>query len=159
MKNGESIPSKVARGVAGLPDRIHAKLAAVGLVEPRVKAERATLGQMLRAFVDAADVKPASRVRMEQARTALVRHFTEARDVATISEKDADGWRTMLKAEGRRGRKPKDNETLKPKADKSKDEKPKGFAAATISRTVLYARQMFRWGMKRAWSLPTLSRS
>jgi integrase len=82
-----------------------------------------TLGTMLTAFMGTVDVKRATKVRMEQARTAMVDHFTEGRDVSTITERDAETWRAQLKADG--------------------------YAPATISRTVLYARQMFRWGVKR----------
>jgi integrase len=68
-------------------------------------------------------VKPSTLVRMRQAEAALVDHFTAGRDVATISEADADGWRAGLKEAG--------------------------YGTATISRTVGYARQIFKWAMRR----------
>jgi len=80
-----------------------------------------TLDGLLAAFFAGVDVKPATRVRMKQAESALVEHFTEARDVATIG--DADEWRAGLTKAG--------------------------YAAATISPTVLYARQVFRWAIRR----------
>jgi len=45
-------------------------------------------------------VKPASLVRMKQAKAALVDHFKDSRDVATISEADAEAWRAKLKELG-----------------------------------------------------------
>src|SRR4029079_10981306 len=47
----------------------------------------------------------------------------EGRDVATIGKADADAWRASLTTAG--------------------------YAAATVSRTVLYARQVFRWAIRR----------
>jgi integrase len=106
-----------------LSPKMHKRLVRAGLAQPRVAAQTVTLGGMLAAFFAAVDVKPATVVRMRQAESALVEHFTDARDVATITPADADAWRAALK--------------------------DAGYAAATISRTVLYARQMFRWAMRR----------
>lgn len=93
------------------------------IADPRVAPESTTLAGLLSGFLASVDVKPASRVRMEQARDALMRHFRGDRDAFSITEGDAEQWRAALKAEG--------------------------YAPATISRTVLYARQCFRWGVKR----------
>lgn len=112
-----------ARWLAGIDDVLYARVAAHGLCQPRAGAVVVTLGQMLTAFFAGVSVKPTTRVRMKQAEAALLRHFTEARDVATIDEADADAWRAKLTKAG--------------------------YAPATISRTVLYARQMFRWAMRR----------
>ncbi|HMN40853.1 MAG TPA: hypothetical protein PKE29_08395 [Phycisphaerales bacterium] len=106
-----------------LSPKMHARLVRVGLAQPRVEAQTVTLAGMLAAFFAGVAVKPATRVRMKQAEAALVGFFTESRDVATIADADADAWRAQLKTDG--------------------------YAPATISRTVLYARQMFRWGMRR----------
>lgn len=72
--------------------------------------------------MDSADVKPATRTRMEQAVSALESHFGKDTDPTEITEAGADEWRTKLS---------------------------KTYAKSTVSRTVLYARQMSRWGMKR----------
>ncbi len=109
--------------LAAIDDRIYARVAALGLAEPRKAAHAVTLGGMLAAFFASVAVKPATLVRMRQARLALVDHFTEARDVATIDAAGADAWRASLTTAG--------------------------YAAATISRTVLYARQVFRWAIRR----------
>lgn len=112
-----------ARWLADLPDTMHARLVRVGLADPRARASRVTLGGLLSEFFAGVDVKPATLVRMRQAEAALVGHFSEARDVATIGEADAEAWRASLK--------------------------DRGYSPATISRTVLYARQVFRWGKRR----------
>ncbi len=108
--------------VSKLPDHLYAKLERVGLVEPRVRRIAWTIGDMLTAFFDGVDVKPASRVRMEQARASLESHFLVTQELRSISPTDAEAWRAGLKSEG--------------------------YAPATISRSVLYARQFFRWAIK-----------
>jgi len=123
-KRHGSVPHPdAARWLAGVDDVVYARVAGLGLCQPREGAATVTLGGLLVAFFATVDVKPSTRIRMKQAESALVRHFTEARDVATIGEADADLWRASLTKAG--------------------------YAAATISRTVLYARQMFRWAIRR----------
>jgi integrase len=113
----------VAKWVADLPAGMHDRMVRAGLADTRAAQVRATVGGMLAAFFAGADVKPATRVRMKQAEAAIIAHFSDAREVGTITNADADTWRSSLvKA---------------------------GYAAATISRTVLYARQMFRFGVRR----------
>ncbi len=118
-----AIDAETARWLADLPDRMYARLVRVGLAEPRASASRVTLGGLLAAFFASVDVKPATLVRMKQVEAALVGCFTKERDAATIGETDADGWRTWLKEQG--------------------------YAAATVSRSVIYARQVFKWAMRR----------
>lgn len=105
------------------PDRMYSRLVRAGLAQPRANAQAVTLGVLLSAFFAGVGVKPATLVRMKQAEAALVDHFTKERDVATIDEADADAWRASLTKAG--------------------------YAPATISRTVLYARQVFRWAIRR----------
>lgn len=117
------IDAETARWLADLPDRMHNRLVRVGLAEPRASAARVTLGALLTGYFAALDVKASTRTRMEQARAGLLAHFGEDRDVATIGMADADGWRTKLKEDG--------------------------YAPATIARTVIYARSVFKWAMRR----------
>ena len=119
----QSPDAELSAWLRDLPERMYARLVRVGLTDPRASASRVTLGGLLAAFFAGVDVKPATRVRMKQAEAALVDYFTDARDVATIGEADADEWRASLTKAG--------------------------YAPATISRTVLYARQVFRWAMRR----------
>lgn len=120
---GHPHDAELSAWLRDLPERMYTRLARGGLVGKRELAATNTLGMLFTAFFESVDVKPASRVRMKQAETALIGFFSEARDVATIGEADADAWRAKLKADG--------------------------YAGATISRTVLYARQIFRWAMRR----------
>ncbi len=118
-----ALDPEVAKWVAALGDVMHGRFVAVGLAEPRVQAAAVTLEAMLKSFFESVDVKPATLVRMKQAEAALVKHLKADCNVAHISEPDAEEWRAKLKE--------------------------LGYAPATISRTVLYARQMFHWAIRR----------
>jgi integrase len=115
---GHPVDSETARWLANLPEFLHERVARAGLAPDRESLKPATLGPMLAAFFEGVDVKPSTRTRMEQAERALLSHFGEGRDAASISPADAEAWRADLR---------------------------KRYAQATVSRTVLYARQMFRW--------------
>ena len=122
-RHGAAPHHDAVRWLDKIDDRIHARVVALGLAKPRKGATVVTVGGMFKVFFGGVSVKPATLVRMKQAESALVDHFTDARDVATITEADADAWRAEL---------------VKAK-----------YAPATISRTVLYARQVFRWAIRR----------
>src|SRR5690349_5994036 len=62
-RNGAPPDGATAGWVGGLDDEMHARLADLGLVQPRATVQTVTLGAMLTACMDAADVKPATRVR------------------------------------------------------------------------------------------------
>jgi integrase len=120
---GTPIDAHTAAWLASLPDEAYAKVARAGLVEERPAKEAWTLGEMLDAFMAAADVKPATRVRMTQACDALRAYFGNDADPDAISEGQAEAWRASIR---------------------------KRYAQATTSRTVLYARQAFRWAERRS---------
>jgi integrase len=120
---GSPVDAETARWLGELPDRMRDRLARAGLCEPRARAARITLGELLSGFSRSVDVKPATRVRMKQAESALLQHFGPERDVSTIREADADEWRASLTKAG--------------------------YAQATVSRTVRYSKQIFRWAMRR----------
>jgi len=84
--------------VAKLDDRMHARLAAAKLVQPR----GATTGTELAPFIDGyitgrTDAKPATIVALKRARRDLVDHFGASKDIRIITEGDADEfWRALL---------------------------------------------------------------
>ena len=120
-----SIPPGAAAWVGALDDKHHARLARAELVTPRTSTN-ATLGAMLDALFAAAVVKPATQIRMRQARASMEEHFGTGARVGGIDLAGAEAWSRSLK--------------------------DAGYAAATCSRTVLYARQFFRWGMRRGFA-------
>lgn len=123
-KRHGSVPHPDAvRWLGSIDAVLYARVVAHGLCQPRAGVAVVTLGGLLSAFFDGVAVKPATLVRMKQAKAALLTHFAESHDVGTIGEADADAWRAAL-VEAK-------------------------YAPATISRTVLYARQIFRWAIRR----------
>jgi integrase len=103
--------------VTKVGEELHAKLAAVGLVEPRVQAEPTTLGPFLRDYIESrTDVKPRTRINFEQAESRMVEFFGENRRLVDITPAEVDRWCIALKQR---------------------------YAEATAARTIKRARQFF----------------
>jgi len=84
--------------VASIDDALHAKLASVGLVKPRLGR---SLSAWLSTFMESrADLKPESRRKLEQTRSKLLEHFGEHRQLHEITSEAAVAWRDSLKAKG-----------------------------------------------------------
>jgi len=121
-----SLPDpQLTHWLCDLSNELHGRLARVELVEAREEQEVPTLGLILDAYFLATDVKPATQMRMLQARTHLEEFFGSDRDASSITPDEADEWRQWL-------------------VDAE-------YAVATISRTVRYARQFASWAVKRGF--------
>lgn len=122
---GTPPPRQTAVWLSDLPDLLHTRLARVGLVEPREAEQRHTLRGLLDAYFGVLDVKASTRGRYEQTERLLVEHFGDDRPLDAIDLRAAEGWRAWLVE--------------------------RGHAAATVSKNVGIARQLFRkahrWGM------------
>jgi integrase len=114
---------ETARWLAEIPAKLHQRLVNVGLAEPRADTAQVTLGELCDRFIRGQDSKHATLVRIEQATRQLLDFFGQRKRLSSITEADAEEWRAKMKA------------------DK--------YAAATISRTVRYARQLFHWAIRR----------
>ncbi|MGB7158217.1 MAG: tyrosine-type recombinase/integrase [Tepidisphaeraceae bacterium] len=95
-----SIDDEVSRWLASRDDKTYARLAAVGLVRPRV-----TTGAELGAFFDTftksrPTVKPGTLLNEKQLRDWLVKFFGETRDLRTIGPADAENFRTFMDEQG-----------------------------------------------------------
>jgi len=89
-----SIDDETARWVAGLPDDMHGKLAAVGLVQPRASMR---LGDFLDGYIEARDdVKPNTLIVLRQSRQNLIAFFGPEKPLREITEADAEQWRLYL---------------------------------------------------------------
>jgi integrase len=118
------IDDETARWVAALPNDMHGRLAAVGLVSPRAKAVSLTLGQFLTEYrAGRCDVKPNTQLVYGRTQKHLVDHFGADRLLADITEGDADEWRLYLVS--------------------------RGLAENTVRRTCGIARQFFRAAVRR----------
>jgi integrase len=96
--SGTAIDNDTARWLASTSDAMHAKLAAVGLVEPRIKAN-VRLGDFIDAYIAGrSDVKRRTRLNLRIFGDRLIAFFGRNRDLRSIKRSDADAWVIHLKA-------------------------------------------------------------
>lgn len=119
-----TIEPETARWVTDLPDDMHARLAAVGLVSPRAAALKFTLGPFLDEYIASRqDVKPNTVLVYGRTRKHLVDFFGADKALQDITEGAADEWRMYLVSQG--------------------------LATNTVNRTCGIARQFFRAAVRR----------
>ena len=93
-----NVDDETARWIAGLGDDLHAKLAAVGLVQPRVSS---TLGAFLADYLGSRDdLKPNSQLVYGHTRRTLIEFFGADKPLRAITEEDAKQWRQYLAGQG-----------------------------------------------------------
>lgn len=119
------LPSGAAGWLNSLPDTMYAKLMGVGLADPRSSAAAPVgplaLDAMLSQFFAVWRGKESTAIRMRQACDSLLEHFGPGHSVHAIGLPQAQEWRAALV--------------------------DAGYSEATISRTVLYARQYWTWAV------------
>lgn len=122
---GSTIHPDGVRWLESIDDRLHARVAKLGLCEPRKPKEAVTLATLLERFDAAASVKKATRDAYRQTTNSLREHLGAATALASIDAADADRWRKAI-------------------ADS-------GLAPATVAKRVHVARAIFkraiRWGL------------
>jgi Phage integrase SAM-like domain len=93
-----ALDDEVSRWLVGLDDKMHARLAAVGLVKPR-RFAMMTLGEFVDAYIaDRTDAKPRTIINLKAARKELIEFFGPDRPLRDISDGDADEfWRYLLR--------------------------------------------------------------
>ncbi len=93
-----SFDDETSRWVAALDERMHARLAAVGLVAARLSARSTTLGPFTQSYIDGrTDVKPNTVIGMKAARRNLVAFFGESKRLSDITAGDAEEyWRYLV---------------------------------------------------------------
>lgn len=118
------VAPEIAQWLGEQSDALHAKFAQVGLVAPRQASGRTTLKAWIESYIESRiDAKPATVLNWRQARDQLCAHFGDDRDIATITEADAEDYKLFL---------------LKKK-----------LAATTIQRHLRYAGRFFKSAKKR----------
>ncbi len=90
----------LAAWTRSLPDSMHARLAAVGLVAARVDPTTTTLGALIERFVANADVAAATRAAYPQTFKSLVEFFGADKPLGSIAPGDADDWRKSIAGSG-----------------------------------------------------------
>lgn len=131
--NRQPVDAEVAAWLGGLPDRTYGRLARAGLVPARERTLVPTVGELLRRFVEAAPVKPATLAAYRQTTTSLAAFLGEETRLDAVTAMHADTWRKAL---------------TEPTADGHR------LAPATVAKRVHVARTIFgracRWGMIQA---------
>jgi len=96
----QAVDDSTSRWLAEREDKMHQRLAAVGLVKSR-EGGSAALGEFVDWFIAS---KPSTKQNtlenMKQVRQWLVKHFGESHDMREIRPKDADDWRAFMLKEG-----------------------------------------------------------
>ena len=118
---GHSIDGETADWLGKIGDALHAKLAKVGLISPRVGPEASGQGR-LGAFLEnymagRTDVKPSTRCNLEVCKNRLIEFYGADQALAGITVADAKRWEIWLKGH---------------------------YAKATIGRTIRRAKQFFQ---------------
>jgi integrase len=134
---GSTIHPDGVRWLEAINDRLHARVAKLGLTEPRKGAALVTLGMLLDRFDAAGSVKAGTRTTYLQALGMLREHLGETTPLGSITPAHADDWRKAI-AEPKPG---PDN----------KGEPAKALAPATVAKRVRVAKAVFRKAVK--WGL------
>jgi len=133
---GVAHSADLAGWLRDLPDDTHGKLAAVGLVTPRVAADVVTLERLLLSFVEKASVKAGTLAAYKQTLDSLLEFYGPQKPITAITTEDADGWRNWI-AKDKKGQK-------RTTADNR-------LAPATQAKRIMVAKQAFhkavRWGL------------
>lgn len=135
-KRHNSVPHPDAtRWLGGLDDVLYARVAALGLCQPRESAAVVTLGALLDRIDAAASVRDGTRTTYRQAFGMLRDHFGESMPIDSITPAHADEWRKAI---------------AEPK-QAAKGKPAKALAPATVAKRVKVAKAVFakamKWGM------------
>jgi integrase len=142
---GVDLSPALAKRLDDLSDDAHAKLVAVGLVNPRAKPEAVTLGPFLDAYIEKrTDLKGGTLVFYGHTIENLKRHFGEECRLDEITAGDADDFRRWLAGDDASRQNPKG------KSAKRDSTKPlKRLAVVTVNRRCVAARTIFRDALRR----------
>lgn len=128
------------RWLEGVDDVIHARVVALGLAQPRKRAEKVTVGGLLERFEAASTVKSSTRAAYRQTFDSLRSFLGASTPIADLTTVHADNWRKSIA------------EPVKVKGDDGENV-TKRLAAATVAKRVFVARAVFkravRWGLIR----------
>lgn len=137
-RTGSTIHPDGVRWLEAIDDRLHARVARLGLCQPREGAAVVTLADLLERFDAAAAVKASTRAAYRQTTESLRAHLGGSTPLASITAAHADTWRRAI---------------AEPVTVKSDDGAPtaKRLAPATVAKRVHVARTIFRravrWGL------------
>jgi len=137
-KRHGSVPHPDAvRWLGGIDDSLYARVAALGLCQPRDSGAAVTLANLLDRLDAAVAVKPTTRYKYRQVADSLREFLGAETPLASITTAHADNWRKSI---------------AEPKVNPdNKSEPAKALARATVAKRVVIAKGVFRkavrWGL------------
>ncbi len=134
---GSTIHPDGVKWLERLDDRLHDRVARLGLVEPRKGAASVTVAELLERFAGAALVKDSTRAAYRQTTDSLAAFLGADTPLHTVTNEHADAWRKAI-AEPRTG-------------SDAERRKVKRLSAATVAKRVHVARAIFKKAMR--WKL------
>lgn len=133
---GVAHSADLAGWLRDLPDDTHGKLAAVGLVTPRVAAPVLTLTNLIDAFVSRTSAGPVTVKAYKQTTDSMLAFYGKDRAVVSITAEDADRWRNWI---------------VKSKQGAKRTTPDNRLAPATVAKRCLVAKQIFRKAVRWGW--------
>lgn len=134
---GSTIHPDGVKWLERLDDRLHDRIARLGLAEPRKGAASVTVAELLERFAAAASVKDSTRAAYKQTTDSLSAFLGADTPLHTVTTERADAWRNAI---------------AEPKAgSESERRKVKRLAAATVAKRVHVARAIFKKAVR--WEL------
>ena len=125
QRMGVPLDGEVSVWLRDLPETMHGRLAAVGLIESRTTSAVVTLEMLLQRFEANSIVKASTRRTNQQTLQSLLNHFGGEIAINTLNVVSADEWRKAISESG--------------------------LATATVSKRVRVAKAIFRKAVK--WDL------
>jgi hypothetical protein len=93
---GVAPDSETVRWLEGLDERLYNRLARLGLVEPRARAPKPTLGELIEQFYARCTASVMALAAYRQGIGSLLEFFGEKRPLDEITAADAEAWRRNL---------------------------------------------------------------
>ena len=98
-RSGTRVPDAAAAWVASVGKKLHRRLVAKGLAQPRPEEADVELGAFLTAYIAGrSDLKASTLTVLKQTQASLVTHFGKARTLSSITRGDAADWHRQVRS-------------------------------------------------------------
>jgi integrase len=134
-ENGQAHETDTQKWIRSIGDKLHGKLASIGLFAPRASAKQTTLGVWIdRCIARDTKAKPASKEVWRQGRVALVNHFGTETPIASITAGASDEFKLAL-----------EGTVIKSRAKNPDDAGAvRKLAPMTVRKRLQFAKKVFR---------------
>lgn len=149
-KTATTLNPELSGWVSGLDGEVREKLVEFGLLEPQGKVMEYTIPEWIDKFIKdrGGNKKEGTRENYRQTKRCLVEYFGETRTIGSITEYDAESFKTWLATSGGKARKAgtgRDKKRADAKNGAVSKEEPqrKGLADNTVRRRIGRSKQFF----------------